>query len=289
MSDQISVATVQQYTTNVQLLLQQMGSRLRDKVMSKTYTGKAAKFVEQIGKVAAIKRTTRHADTPLRDTPHDARWVHPVDYELADLIDDQDRIRMLIDPQSSYAINMAYAIGRAMDEEIIAAFFSETAKTGENGTIDKAYPAGQTIAAGGTGLTVAKLRAAKKKLLAAEVDVEHDILYVGITAAQHDNLLGDTQAVSLDYTNKPVLVDGTITKFMGFNFVHSELYGVDGASARRCPCWARTGMHMGIWNDITTRIDERPDKSYSTQVYVKGTIGATRVEEKKVVEILCTE
>ena len=44
-----------------------------------------------------------------------------------------------------------------------------------------------------------------------------------------------------------------------------------------------------MWHDINTRIGERADKSYSTQVYAKGTFGATRVEEKKVVEILCTE
>ena len=48
MSDQANIAFVQQYTTNVQLLLQQMGSRLRKAVTSATYTGKAAKAVEQV-------------------------------------------------------------------------------------------------------------------------------------------------------------------------------------------------------------------------------------------------
>ena len=37
------------------------------------------------------------------------------------------------------------------------------------------------------------------------------------------------------------------------------------------------------------QISDRADKSYSTQVYVKGTFGATRVEEKKVVAITCSE
>ena len=44
-----------------------------------------------------------------------------VDYEYADLIDNQDKIRTLIDPTSSYALAAAYAIGRAMDDEIISA------------------------------------------------------------------------------------------------------------------------------------------------------------------------
>ena len=79
MSQQIPTATVQEYARNVQLLLQQRGSRLRNAVMSSSWTGKAAKSVEQIGSVNAVRRTVRHSDTPLVDTPHDARWVFPVD------------------------------------------------------------------------------------------------------------------------------------------------------------------------------------------------------------------
>ena len=48
-------------------------------------------------------------------------------------------------------------------------------------------------------------------------------------------------------------------------------------------------MHLGFWNDINTNISERADKGYATQVYVKGTFGATRTQEKKVVEIKCAE
>ena len=37
------------------------------------------------------------------------------------------------------------------------------------------------------------------------------------------------------------------------------------------------------------KIDERSDKSYATQVYYCQTLGATRMEEAKVVEIACNE
>jgi hypothetical protein len=288
MSFEVNVAFVQDYKSTVQLLLQQRGSKLRDAVTMGSYTGKAAKAVEQVGKVAAQKRTTRHGDTPLISTPHDARWVFPTDYEWADLIDDQDKLRMIIDPQSPYALNGAYALGRAIDEEIISAFFG-TSKTGENGTDNTAFPAAQQVPSGSAGLTIAKLRAAKKILIANEVDVDNDTLYMAITAEQHDDLLSETQAISLDYNTKPVLVDGKITSFMGFNFILTELLEVDGSDDRRCPAWAKSGMHLGMWNDINTKVSERDDKSYATQVYVKGTFGATRVEEGKIVEVLCTE
>ncbi len=294
MSFDVSTAFVQQYKTNVEMLLQQRGSKLRTAVMSDSYTGKAGKAVEQIGPVTAQKRTTRHSDTPLISTPHDARWVFPTDYEWADLVDDQDKVRMLVDPSSAYAINGAMALGRAIDDEIITAAFGD-AKTGEDGTTVTAFDtanqqvAVDTGAAGATGMNIAKLRAAKTILMGNEVDIDTDMLYVALTAKQHDDLLSETQAISLDYNTKPVLVDGKITQFMGFNFLHTERLGVDGSSYRRNIAWAKSGLHLGVWNDITTKIGERADKSHATQVYVKGTFGATRVEEGKVVEILSAE
>lgn len=294
MSFDVSTAFVQQYKTNVEMLLQQRGSKLRTAVMSDSYTGKAGKAVEQIGPVTAQKRTTRHSDTPLISTPHDARWVFPTDYEWADLVDDQDKVRMLVDPSSAYAINGAMALGRAIDDEIITAAFGD-AKTGEDGTTVTAFDtanqqvAVDTGAGAATGMNIAKLRAAKTILMGNEVDIDTDMLYVALTAKQHDDLLSETQAISLDYNTKPVLVDGKITQFMGFNFLHTERLGVDGSSHRRNIAWAKSGLHLGMWNDITTKIGERADKSHATQVYVKGTFGATRVEEGKVVEILSAE
>lgn len=292
MSFNVTTHFVQQYTTNVQLLLQQKGSKLRDAVTVGSYSGKAAKAVEQVGPVTAQKRTIRHGDTPLISTPADARWVFPNDYEWADLIDDQDKLRMLIDPQSSYALNGAYALGRAMDDEIISAFFG-TAKTGENGSTNTTFPNGQQVlqavgSTGATGLNLAKLREAKRILMANEVDIDNDPLFCIITAQQHDDLLNEAQAISLDYNTRPVLVDGKITAFMGFNFIHTERMPTDG-TYRRVAAFAKSGMHLGMWNDISTMISERDDKGYATQVYVKGTFGATRTEEKKVVEIKCAE
>ena len=293
MSFQVNTHFVQQYSTNVQLLLQQKGSKLRNAVTVGSYTGKAAKAVEQVGAVNAVKRTARHGDTPLISTPADARWVFPTDYEWADLIDDQDKLRMLIDPQSSYAQNGAYALGRAMDDEIIAAMFADS-KTGENGSTNTSFLGANQVAVGygaaaATGLNIAKLREAKRILMAGEVDVDNEQLFAVITAQQHDDLLSEAQAISLDYNTRPVLVDGRITAFMGFNFIHCERLTADASSYRRVPVFAKSGLHLGMWNDINTMVSERADKGYATQVYVKGTFGATRTEEKKIVEIKCAE
>jgi hypothetical protein len=129
--------------------------------MSRAHVGKAVVAVEQIGQVAGRKRTSRHADTPILDTPGDKRWVYPKDYEWGDMIDKQDQVRMIVDPTGPYVTNGVNAIGRNIDDEIIAAFFGD-AKTGENGTTTVSFPAGQQVsasegAAAATGLNVAKL------------------------------------------------------------------------------------------------------------------------------------
>ena len=216
MSFNITTAFVQNYQSTVTMLLQQRGSKLRDAVTVGSYVGKAARAVDQIGPVTAQKVVGRHADTPMISTPHDARWIYPKDYEWADLIDDLDKLRMIADPSSAYAQNGAYALGRAIDDEIIGAFFG-VAKTGETGAVSTAFPTSTStnvvgVDTGGTasGLNVEKLRKAKKMLMAAQVDLDADPIFCAITAQQHDDLLNELQVVSLDYNTRPVLVDGMI-------------------------------------------------------------------------------
>ena len=48
-------------------------------------------------------------------------------------------------------------------------------------------------------------------------------------------------------------------------------------------------IQLGIGKDIAAKISERADKSYSTQVYYCMSLGAVRMEEKKVVQIPCHE
>lgn len=302
MSYQIPAHFVQSYSTNVSMLLQQKGGKLADKVSQGSYTGKSAKAVEQIGPVKPVKNLSRHSDTPLISTPGDARWVFPNDYEWADLIDKQDRLRMLIDPQSGYTQNGVMSLRRAQDDEILQAFFSASA-TGENGTVSTTFPAGQIVGVntGGTGsnLNVAKLRAAKRLLMAAGVDLENEEVFMGITASDHDALLNETQVVSLDFNSRPALVDGRVASFMGINFVPIEftdtaayqtetVAAMTSGSNRLLPVWVRSGMHLGTWDDVRTEVTIRPDKRYATQVYAAASYGATRVEEKKVVQVVTT-
>ncbi len=282
----ITTAFVNQFSANVQMLSQQMGTKLRSAVDVETVTGEKA-FFEQVGSAAAVVRTSRNADTPLVETPHERRMVTMADYEYSSLIDDQDKIRMLIDPTSSYGKAAAAAMGRSMDDVIISAALG-TAKTGKDGSTSTALPSTQKIVHGSSGLTLAKLLQAKKILDKNDVDPSIP-RYIVCGADQIEDLLNNTTITSTDFNTVKALVQGEINQFVGFTFITSTRLTTDSNSDRQVIAFASDGIKLAVGKEPVARIDERPDKSYATQVYYAQTIGATRMEEKKVVEIACTE
>ena len=286
MSVQITTAFIEQYKSNVFHLAQQKGSRLRDAVKTETVNGKAHYF-ERIGTTAALKRTSRHSDTPRVDTPHSRRRVTMEDYDWADLIDNEDKVRMLISPESEYAQAGAWAMGRAMDDAIIDAA-SGNAFGGVAGGSTVALPSGQKIAHGSAGLSVTKLIEAKEILDANSVDPE-EARFCVVTSKQLSDLLAITQITSADFNSVKALVQGDIDTFMGFNFIRTERLDTNSSSNRLVLAFAQSGIGLAVGQDVQTRISERADKNYATQVFLSMTIGATRIEDEKVVEIECTE
>jgi hypothetical protein len=294
MSNQITTAFVQQYSSNVQMLSQQMGSYLRGAVDVESVVGKNA-FFDQVGKTTAQLRTSRHADTPQLDTPHSRRRVSLADYEWADLIDNADKVRLLIDPTSSYAKAAAAAMGRAMDDVVIAAL-GGIAFSGETGSTSVPLPSGQkpysasqgNDAAG--GLSITKLLEAKKILDLADVDPSIQRYFV-CGPTQISNLLGTTQITSSDFNTVKALAQGQVDSFLGFKFIVSNRLVFDATNTddRLCYAFTQDAIKLAIGQDVIARIDERADKSYSTQVYYAMSIGATRMEEEKVVQIACDE
>lgn len=308
MSSQIGTAFVKQFSANVFHLSQQKASRLRPAVRVEMQKGESA-FYDRIGSTTAVLRSGRHSDTPQIDTPHTRRMVTLDDYVWADLIDDADKIRMLMDPTSDYAKAAMMAMGRKMDDVIIAAALGN-AYGGVSGASTVALQAGQFIGAvnGGSlsGLNVDTLRRVKKKFDQNEVD-ESIPRYFVLSAQQEQDLLEQTEVTSSDYNTVRALVSGQIDSFLGFKFIRSERLSASGLftintatgavtlstgngnSCRQCFAFAGDGLLLALGMDVKARISERDDKNYSTQVFCEMSIGATRMEEEKVVGVLCSE
>lgn len=290
MSNQVPVSTIQSYTNMVQPLLQQQGSKLMSKVWKKSYTGKAAKAVEQVGKVSAHERTTRHSDVQYTNTPHAARWLHPREYAVADLIDNADKLKALIELQPAYVKAQADALGRKVDDLIITEAFG-TAYTGENGTTTEAWSATYEIAASSAGLTMEKISDAKRLMMSADWDPSSEEAFIVIASQQMDDLMGLTQVTSSDFNGaRPVLVDGTVAKVMGLNVITvSDSILPVASSVRDVLVFSRSGIMLGEWNGISTSVDKIPTKYNSIQVLTQMMIAATRTELGKVIKIKCNE
>lgn len=287
MSNQIEKNYVNQFRSNLELGLQQKGSKLEQTVRVETQSAEFD-YYDSIGATKARRVTERHGDTPLISTPHDRRRVGLVDYDWADLIDKKDKIRLLADPTSSYQVNARYAMGRARDEEIINAFYGK-AYTGKDGATEVSFKSGNIISAGQTetGLTIAKLIDARTIALEKQNDPDEE-WFVGITAKQLNNLLNEDKIQSQDYNNIKALVEGKVDTFMGFKFIVSELFQKVG-NDRLCPVWCKSGMLLAVGEDITVDVSVRNDKRNATQIYVAQSIGATRMHEDKVFQIKCKE
>lgn len=291
MSFTVTESMVQQYGTNYRILGQQKQPRLLAFCqMEGSITG-TSKSVERLGKADAYDLTSRHADTQYVQVPHSRRWLDLADKAWAELVDEMDKIRMLADPTSPYVGLAVAALNRAKDDAIIAAARgSARAGSGASATT-VALPAGQKIAEGGTGLTLAKLLTTKEMLDAAEVDVELDPDGQGApsrvlvcSSKQLTNLLGTTEIKSIDYNNVKALAQGQVDTFLGFKFIRSERLPKT-STTRFCLAWSRGCVAFGTGMDIVSSIDPLPGKNYSVQVYARESIGAVRVEDEGVVEI----
>lgn len=296
MSFQVTENMVQQYSGNFRILFQQKLSRLQNWCQQESGIVGASKSIERLGKSESYDITSRHADTKYVEVPHSRRWLDLQDKGWAELVDELDKIRMLADPTSPYTQLAVAALNRAKDDLIIAAARGN-ART-NSGLV--ALPAGQKIAEGGTGLTLAKLLSAKEILDSNEVDddasmamdgqsnSESAVRVIVVSSKQLTNLYGTTEIKSIDYNSVKALSEGQIDTFLGFKFVRSERLAKVGTT-RFVTAWSRGCVGFGIGKDIVSSIDTLPGKNYSVQVYARESIAATRLEDEGVVEIGCFE
>lgn len=286
MSQQITEAFVQQFADNFKHVAQQSTSRLESTVTIEPNIVGMSKSINRLGQRTATRRTQRHGDTPINDQPHSTRFVDLYDWEDGDMVDDQDKIRMLVDPTSDYVKAMVASLNRAKDDVIIGSLGSTSRSTASQIIL----PTSQKIAVGGTGLTKAKIIQAKTLFRTNEADEEAgEELYMLYSASAAAAILADTTLTSADYLSGQFLRDGSVRgKWMGFNWIPTERCPKSGAT-RFLYAYAKSGVTLGKGADIMTDVGKDPGKGFNVRIYAKMAIGSVRVEEEKVVEIACAE
>lgn len=298
MPNSITTANITEFQSNVAMLLQQTDSRLSGAVTHYALKGEAAEVLEQFGQTTAVTGLGRHADTPILDVPQDRRWCYPTDVDWGTMVDKQDLLRLMIDPKSQMTAAGVAALQRAKDDIIAAAIFG-TAKTGKTGSTSTSFLAGNIVAntvgggGGAVGLNMAKLREARRLLRKAEVNFEGSTVYAALPADKEAELFGEATVINSDFNsgNAPIIANGRLAGILGIQFIHSERFlGGDQSVTPGTPyeiaVWEKSGVGLGIWNDVNVNVAEVPTKRFNWQVYMGMTVGATRLEEKRVVKIL---
>lgn len=312
MSFEITVAQTEQYRANILLLSQQMQARLRMTCQEETVVGRTF-YGERIGATAGADIEERHGDTPLVSTPHSRRRGSMIDWDWADLIDEMDKAKMLIDPTSTYVLNAIAAANRRIDKHIYDALGGTAAAGQSGGTTVNNYdadecrvvePDGTVLAAGSdhaggltsTALTIAKLLTCKQLLDEGDIDPSRQRYFVH-NPYNMNQLLNLTEVKNADYNTVRALAQGQIDTFMGFKFLMLQNYQDEikghlrdteaetADEAVECYAWAQDAIKLGVGKDVATRIDIRIDKRMAVQPYVRMSFGAVRVEGPAVVEI----
>lgn len=287
-----------QYSTVLELLLQQRTSRLRGLCASGTHVGKMASPVQQIGPLEFKAPAGRYSPVQPQQPNYTRRWVFPNDRELPVLVDEFDELKTIIDPKSGINMAVMAAAGRFFDDLLIQNVFA-TAQTGVDASslTGETWPASTYLvadtfgAASSTGMNYAKFVEAKRILRHYQNDLDAEPPFCVIGSQQEADLLRQQEAISKEYNDKPVVEEGKVTKLAGFDIVVSERLATSSSNTlRNCIFGVRSGLYLGIWKDMATRISQRTDLSGQPwQLYSMVSAGATRTQLGKVVQVNCAD
>ncbi len=275
-----------QFEDNIQLAAQQLISKFREKCVVKTGVQGSSKAFGYVDKETARTKAGRMQDTIWDDASANRVTAYMEFKYKALMMDIEDELQVIADPKSSYVTTSLAALRRDIDSKFLAALRGDKF-TGRNGTTVTTLPNSQKIAAGAAGLTLVKLINTLELFNDADVD-EMDEKYIAIAPQQLSNLLNITEIKSSDYNTLKALVPGKVANFMGFNFTVSTLLAKTAAT-RFCMAWSKSGAGIALGKDIVGRVDEVQSKHYNWATYASMFIGATRIQDVKVVEVSCIE
>ena len=287
MNNTITAAFVTQFHDSFVAAAEQKESRLESTVTNRGMITGSSFTANDMGTVEAAQVTNRYGDTEWTIPDAGTRSALMSDYDVAIPIERTDLAKLMANPQGDYLQRCIAAMNRKKDAVIYAAAKgSALRKTDESGTFaGVALPAAQIIAAGGTGMTKAKIITARKAFRVNEAD-EHngEELYIAYDAGMLEDVLSDTTLTSADYMAAKMLQEGDISgKWLGFKWVPYE--ALTGTTTKTTIAWAKSGVHMGTGENIVTDIGPRRDKRNLIQIYVAMSLGSVRVNESKVVTI----
>ena len=288
-----------QFTTKLDLLLQQRISKLRGRCDTGTHVGKQASPVQQIGVLEYKQPAGRYSPLVPQIPQYTRRWVFPNDRDITVLLDTFDELRTIVDPKGGISEATAAAGNRFFDDLLINAA-NGAASTGvdasnlqtENFNTTVSTSGGALVsdsfgASASTGMTYPKMVEVWRVMRHQQVDLEAERPCLVMGSQQESDLKKQQEVISKEYGGSMAIEDGVITRIAGFDIVISERLNTSSSNTlRNCLAWVYSGMYLGLWKDMNTRIDNRIDlTSQPWQLYSMISAGATRTQQFKVIQV----
>lgn len=289
MTATIDTAYINQFSANLHQLVEQQESRLRPTVMVEQAKGEKH-FFDRLGTFSASAVSGRNEPITLLDAAHSRRMASVTQYGAVTTLNDIDKLKMLIDPASDYAVKLARAHAKNLDDVIIAAMIGSAA-TGQSGSGSTAFDtSNQQIAHGSAGFTVAKFNQALRTLELAEVDIDRVRMYCALGARAVEDLLGDStnQLTSFDFQDGKALATGGMPNFRGVNIVRTQrITDETSGTTFRGLLYTEDNIKVAIAQDLKIDVSERNDlEGIPLQVATYMMMGAVRMEENTIVDVL---
>lgn len=295
-SGEIDRLYVKKYADHLELLSQQKVSRLRRAVSVGHHTGEGASPVDQIEEMGLMSPVvSRNAPKTFEEPLYETRWVFPTAFVKYTLVGKPDKVKLAVEVNSPILESQVASANRTQDDLIYSAMFG-TAKTGKDGGTNTTFPAGNQVAVtvggggGNVGLNTDKIEAGMQLLMTNEVDLDdpNNKVYIAINGKLNTDLMNQLKLINKDYTQNGV-TSYMIPSWRNVEFIHYEGLDTNGSGYLRCPMWSKSGMHLGVWQEIQGEI--RQNYQFEFNPWEMGTtmiMGATRIDEQKVVELICT-
>lgn len=285
------LSATQVFNKNLHFLAQQHKSKLEDAVRIESMNA-ASQFFDRVGEIEMLERTSRHQDTAFTPVPYSRRRVDVRNFEVSDLIDkEEDAVKMMVDPQSATSQTFLKAGNRNMDKIIIDSLLGSAVATDAEFSVTNV--AAQTaLASGSTNMRADKIKNAIEQLMVDDVDLTEDKPYLVITPSQYGSLLRESEFINKDFRL-------TANTQLGVSNV-GEILGVDirivspnllpkTSNDRTCILFTKGSCVVGLQNRFSIKTLEDPTKGGSLRIIAKQNFGAVRMEESRVLPILCDE
>ena len=271
MSVSIDQVFVKQFEADVHLAYQQMGTKLRATVRSKSGIVGASTTFQKVGRGTASTKS-RHGIVPVMNLNHEPVECLLQDYYAGDWVDALDELKTNVDERRVVASAGAYALGRKTDELIIAAMNSANNYVGDYST----------------GLTKDLILAAVEELNNKDVpDDGRRFAVVGVH--QWNELLSIDEFISADYVGNdlPLVSGGASKKWLGITWIlHNNLPVTE--EKRDCFIYHSTSLGHACGQEVKTDISWHGERAAH---FISNSMsqGAVLIDNDGIVRLKCSD